>query len=129
MFRMVWTDQAQAYERDVASPAEITEFLATFKTKMVEPTMVEFFKPETGLALAIGLGRAESVVTFQNSLDPPYYISLGDPTREGIVTFWYGDDLNEYLSRNEVPTEEAEKALLYFLENTARPPNLHWEQL
>jgi hypothetical protein len=91
--------------------------------------MVEFFDPNTGLSLAVGVAGTESVVTFQQSLDPPYFISLGDPSRTDVVNFVYGNENSEYLGRNAIPMNEAESALIAFVRDRIKPANLAWERL
>ena len=71
----------------------------------------------------------DTVVTFQESLDPPYYISQGGVRDEGVTSFCYGNEETEYLNQNRVPFLSGLDALLFFVLHRSRPPGLEWECL
>jgi len=93
------------------------------------PAMVEFFEPHSGKALSIGVGRITTVVTFQESLDPPYYISLGHLRRDGITSFCAGNEDTEFLNQNVIPFSLGMGALKSFVVTRERPSNIEWECL
>jgi hypothetical protein len=128
---VVWSDYGHTYERQVENVVEALELahhVAT-TTGVNAPTVVEFFEPSTGLALDLALGRSETVVGFQYDLDPPYFQSLGDPNRLGVIPFCHGNTEIEFSEMNAVPLHKGLEALAFFVENRTRPENLEWETL
>jgi hypothetical protein len=124
--KFVWTTPHDSHEGQLQSIAEAQEMLHQAADA---PTMVEIFDPATGLAMAIGVGAAMSIVTFQETNDPPYFISLGDPEITGVLEFCYGNEPTEYLARNAVSNEAAQQALNWFIENRTCPTFFPWERL
>jgi hypothetical protein len=90
--------------------------------------MVEFFD-SSGRSIAIGVGRRQTVVTYQDSLDPPYYISQGDSGNEVPVTFQYGGEETEYLGQNIVDLHPAMNALQDFFGSSSLYAGIEWERL
>ncbi len=70
-----------------------------------------------------------SVLTFQKSLDPPYFISLGDVGREGVEWFCYAGERTEYLASNLISLDVAMAALKHFVDFRTKPECVEWEQL
>ena len=125
-----WSDFERYYERVINEAEEALQLIEELqRTKVDPPAMVEFFEPRSGKALAVGVGRMDTVVTFQESLDPPYYISLGSFRDDGITSFCYGNEDTEYLNQNRVPLQSGLDALLFFVLHRGRPPGLEWECL
>jgi hypothetical protein len=93
------------------------------------PCLVEFYNSDTGQSLGLGVGRTLTVVTYQDSLNPPYFISLGNKERVGTEWFCYGNEETEYLATNLVPMDQGKTALKHFVENRTQPENLAWERL
>jgi hypothetical protein len=131
ILKAVWTDIEQAHEITIHSIEEGVRLVEELETRSGThaPPMVEFSSTESETSLSIGVGRDGTVVTFNESLDPPYYISLGDLTRTGVKTFCWGKQETEYLARNIVSAPEGKTALAHFLTHLNRPPNLRWEKL
>jgi hypothetical protein len=95
-----------------------------------QPPLLEFRDDSSGLALGIGVGREVSVVTYQQTFDPPYFISLNDPDASGTTWFCYGTQYSEYLASNLVAPDLARQAVAEFFERDgARPSAVEWEQL
>lgn len=109
----MWTGSQKVLERTINNVGQAIEL-----TKMAhnadEPTMIEFSETETGRSLAVGLGRKHTVVTYQESLDPPYYISLGDLNCEGVTSFWYAGEETEYLLQNAIPARTRPTSFGFF---------------
>jgi len=93
------------------------------------PTIIEFWDNDTKRALGMGLGRKTTILTYQDSLDPPYYISLGNAKAEGTFWFCYGQEESEYSLSNEVEYKKGLEAIKLFFEKTGRPNNISWEKL
>jgi hypothetical protein len=129
----MWTTASGVVEMTVHTPEEVLALLEQLESAGCSPTMFEVSLPETGEALAIGVGADASVVTYQHSLDPPYFISLKEiPVRPGeaeCVSFVYGGEATEYAGINVVPYGTARAALASFVANLGKPSGLQWEQL
>jgi hypothetical protein len=125
---VMWTGSQKVLERTVNNVEQAIE-LTKIAYNADEPTMIEFSETETGRSLAVGFGRKHTVVTYQESLDPPYYISLGDLNCKGVTSFWYAGEETEYLLQNAIPAEQGQQALAFFVINRTRPTNINWEKL
>jgi len=127
---VVWSDFQRYYEHIVNNADDASQLIGDMqRMKMDPPAMVEFYEPHSGKALSIGVGRTDTVVTFQESLDPPYYISLGHLRGDGITSFCYGNEETEYMNQNLVPFALGLDALISFVLNRQRPSNIEWERL
>src|SRR5438552_2853252 len=102
MLKATWTDWDTAYEQDVSAWNEADALLDKLALQTDPPRLVEFYDPASGRALAIGVGRDSTVLTYQDSLDPPYFLSLGDPLTKGVEWFCYGNERTEYMAKNLV---------------------------
>jgi len=131
ILKAVWTDIDSVHERNICSTEDGLQFVDELGRRIGTgtPPMVEFSATEGEMSLTLGVGRDLTVVTFNESLDPPYYISLGDPSKTGVITFCWGKQETEYLASNMVSVIEGRKALEHFLAHLSRPPNLKWEKL
>jgi Immunity protein Imm1 len=79
--------------------------------------------------LAAGLGQEESVVSYQESLDPPTYASRGDESAAGIIVFYYRGHRFEFPRTHTVSVDDALEALRLFLVLGRRPENIEWEEV
>jgi hypothetical protein len=130
MLRAVWTDSKQSYERIIHNAEQGLDLVAELAAcRSDSPVMLEFIDLSSRASLAVGVGRPHTVVTFQQSPDPPYYISLGDASRHGTTSFCYGNEETEYLLRNAVSLDEGQQALSCFVSTHSKPTNLNWEKL
>lgn len=93
------------------------------------PMLLTIWEEGTTRELGIGLGRAQTVLTYQESADPPYYISLGRLDADGEEWFCYGQERTEYLARNLVPSEIIGPTIKMFVTEPFRPTTVMWEQL
>jgi hypothetical protein len=92
------------------------------------PFMVALAR-EDGSGLSIGVGRPVSVLSYISaSLDPPYFNSRGDDTREEPVEFLSGGEMTEFPPSSAIPTEAAREAMRYFFETGELSPHVAWEE-
>ena len=85
-----------------------------------------------GDALTVLLGASQSFVSFiRASGDPPYFTSLGDPTAEGVITFYVdGDHHSEALARHGIAVSEAREAVRGFVKlRSGLPRNVTWTEV
>ncbi|MFO0821478.1 MAG: Imm1 family immunity protein [Pirellulales bacterium] len=96
-------------------------------TKQVLPEMpqaVNIVRPNGDcLTIVIGAPSGSCVSFISNSGNPPYFVSLGDPTANGIFTFYVEQDHHsEGLARNVISQAEARQAVREFVLHPARLP-------
>ena len=130
--KVTWSNWDQIYERTMVNPDDVMDFVRQLHlASPTPPSMVEIYDETTYAAIAIGVGghNRETVVTFQASLDPPYFISAGDRLRGGVVSYCYGQELSEYLANNLVPWDAGLAAVEEFLRTGKHPRCIEWERL
>jgi len=130
-FKVVWTDVENVFEKVIGNQAEGLQLIQQVELPKAAaiPPMIEFSVPDREMSLTLGVGRSDTVLTFNESLEPPYFISLGNSAEIGVITFCWGNQETEYLKRNSVPFAKGLEALSFFLNHLSRPPNLDWERL
>lgn len=107
-----YIDQLHDHERDLRPVVEVTRLAAGAPS------------------LSIAVGGGETVVTFEQSPDPPYYISSGDSSRDGVsLMFFHGGQGIEHLAKNLIPWELGRRVLMQFLTSEERPDQIEWEKL
>jgi hypothetical protein len=131
-WKIVWTDPEVAHVACVPTGDAVLEWVKRLHaTERDVPPVVEIMKlPGEGPSLSIAVGHEETVLTFEETLDPPYYISLGETTRDGIgPLFIHGGQGVDHAARNLVAWDLGLEALLQFLTTGKRPCAIDWEQL
>ena len=124
-----WTTWDDSERTEITSWEEAEIFLNRLATRLQLPCLIEFYAARTGQSFGLGVGREETVATYQDSLDPPYFISLGDAGRSGIEWFCYGNERTEYLAINLIHINLGKAALKEFIESRIRPNIISWEAL
>lgn len=97
-WKVQWSDFEFTTEKTVSLSNDAISLVKNISQSDHIPTMVEFFN-DFGVSFCIGIGRDKTVLTYQNSNDPPYYISSGNKNAEGTEWFCYGQEESEYLAR------------------------------
>jgi hypothetical protein len=103
--------------------------------KVVTPEMAQavHITRTNGDCLTVVLGaRAGSVLSFvAKSGEPPYFVSLGDPTANGAIPYCVeSDHHSEALTRSVIPEEEARKALREFVcQSSGLPRDVVWAEV
>lgn len=123
-----WTDSKSSYSREINSAAEAADLIKELRSSTLEPSMVQFRDDSVGLCFGYGTGREKAVLTFQYTLDPPYYTSLAD-TPSPHMRFWYAQEYTEYPGWNMISHEDAEQALREFFVTKQLPSCIRWEKL
>lgn len=129
---VVWCDGVEVYERKgLDSQAVLGLILQIHENATTPKPVVEVFSIEDKQpSISIAMGGLEAVVTFESSIEPPYYISLGDSQRKGVTEpFYHGNQVIEHLASNLVPWESARRVLEEFLRSQKRSSCIQWEQL
>jgi Immunity protein Imm1 len=124
-----WTSFSECFSKSILSVCEAFDLLEKLKKKTEPPFILEFYDPVSRRALGIGIGRNHTVFTYQDSLDPPYYISQGGDASCDLDWYCYGQEKTEYLSRNLVSPSIIPNVLEEFLTKNTRPQGVAWEKL
>ena len=86
-----------------------------------------------GDCLTIVLGAKErSLLSFiAKSGDPPYFVSVGDPTANGVFTYYVEQDHHsEALTAHVIPESQARDAVREFAsQSTGLPRNVTWTEV
>ena len=128
-FMIAWSDWTRTEERVAEALSGIQAFIESLSLSPDPPMLLSIWEEGTTRELGVGLGRAQTVLTYQESADPPYYISLGRPDADGEEWFCYGQERTEYLARNLVPNDVIAPTVKMFVTEPSRPTTVAWEKL
>ena len=131
-WKIVWTDRRGVHEIILCGQDRVLDYLADVhsRERSLRPVVEILKRPSDSPSLSIVVGGDETVVTYEGSIDPPYFISIGDSERQGLSQpFFHGRQGVEHLAKNLVPFASALRAVSEFLEEGGRPTALSWERL
>ena len=93
-----------------------------------EPFIVELVEPAAG-RLGIGVGRDESVASFNRADDePPYLVSTGNGGVQEELVFYYQGTWTEFDPESAVPAERARAAMVTFFATGELPDDIAWTE-
>lgn len=95
-----------------------------------QPLIVEFVSP-SGARFGIGVGMAQSVLSFKASDEPPYLISAGYPKgcADHDIGLYFQGRWTEFPASALVSTASARDAARRFFATDHRPDNIRWEEV
>lgn len=126
---MSWSTYDEQFVATFDGPEDAVERLRAIQVPEGEwPPIVMFAWSDNGPFLGVSVGE-EAVLTYDTSLDPPYYVSVGDPHAPGLTCVIYGRQESEFERRALVPSTTAETAIRMFLSSRERPDVLEWEDV
>ena len=123
-----WTDEHSVYSREVDTAAEAASLIAELGASGLEPSIVHFIDSSVGLSFGYAVGREKTVLTFQYTLDPPYYASMTSSPGED-TWFWSGRQYTEYPGENMISHSDGKAALIEFFDTKKLPASVEWEML
>jgi hypothetical protein len=117
--------------RAVATPQEAVELFLRVDRSAEGPVLMDFYRESSqGGSLTVGAGRPSAVLSYQDSLDPPYFVSMGtEQPGQGTETWAYGGHESEFLERNLISKASALEALREYLTTGQRPSRIAWEEV
>src|ERR1700753_977173 len=115
-----WTDDNRVYSRDINTATEAVSLVKELGSSSLEPSVVQFRDDLVGLSFGYAVGRAKTALTFQYTLNPPYYASRANRPSED-AWFWRGQQHTEYPGENMINHRDAQKALREFFEKKKLP--------
>jgi hypothetical protein len=127
-WKVQWSDFEFTNEKTISLSNEAISLVKNISQSDHIPTIVEFFN-DCGVSFCIGVGRDKTILTYQKSNDPPYYISSGNKNVEGTEWFCYGQEESEYLASNLIDIELGYQALIEFISTGSMPAAIEWEKL
>jgi Immunity protein Imm1 len=136
MTEVMWVVEWQGYEgpreRRLVTDADQAE--ATFDEVdrgTYGRVLVDFYRDGdvSGRSLTVAAGGDQSVANYQDSLDPPYFTTLGSNDTVGTADFSYSGSLSEVLGRNLIDKDSAKRALREFVTTGERSSVLTWEEV
>jgi hypothetical protein len=127
--RVVWDVEEETVESVVEFDA-LLERLSRL-AQATEPFLVEVVARD-GSAMAIGLGRPTTVLSYMAaSHDPPYFASLGTTSmRSGqLLRYRMGGEIVEFPATQEVDLDRGIAALRQFLEDGTKSELIGWREV
>lgn len=79
-------------------------------------------------SIAIGLGTRAVLSIMSESLDPPYFNSVGDEEDGPDLVFLYRGHWTDFPFRQSVPVEAGREAVRRFAAGEFLPKNIRWEE-
>ena len=82
-------------------------------------------------SVSFGLGLPETFVQVQSESGmPPYFVTVGDSTAEGVLTFYLmGSHHTEILRRHAISSVAAREIVREFFVTGERPSEVEWEEV
>lgn len=86
---------------------------------------------EAGATLSIVVGGDETVLGFEASLDPPYFVSQGASNEEEpyMECYLHFEHHTEFSRNQVIPFSVGEQAVYEFLETGIRPERVQWQEV
>lgn len=116
-------------EQSVESPDELEVALRSLHEEFrSQPILVELIRPD-GASLAMGVGESITVLSYNPSADPPYFVSIGDEESPGTVWFGYFGAESEFSLADAVTVESGREAMKSFLHSGRPPTEVGWQEV
>ena len=114
-------------ERVVMGAQEALDLCADIEARQGFGRVLVGFTSASGHFLAVGLGADDSCVVYWESVDPPYFQSLGTTAPDDRIDFAYDGQQTELPGTVRIGRENALQALSEFMETGLRPGCIGWE--
>jgi hypothetical protein len=114
---------------EVGDEHDLERVLDEIEQKAPEPVVAEIIGSD-GARLGIGLGAPNSVLAFNPSPDPPYFLSSGEvrePNEDAV--FYLHGHWTEFPGTAVVSNTAAREAASRFIKTGDRPENVGWEEV
>jgi hypothetical protein len=127
--RVQWSEKESVI--DVPNVDELEHALADIEANVSPEYPIIVFVDTNGYRVSLGLGHVESFVQFeQESGDPPYFVTVGDNSAKGALTFYlFGSHHTEIPRRNLISAVKAREVLYEWIQTAVRPANMKWEEV
>lgn len=116
-------------ERLVYDVETLDSALDAIATNASKPLIAELVD-ERGARLGIGLATRNSILSYNASPDPPYFLSAGGiGSADDDVVFYLHGHWTEFPGSALILEHDAREAARRFLAIGARPDNVTWEEV
>jgi hypothetical protein len=126
MYRVTW----EGRHADVASCEQVDQLLDRLEAEFAgdKAILVLIEETSTGDTLKVGVGRERTVLDYvPGSLEPPYYVSVGNPGEAGTLTFRYDGEVTEIPAKNGISRALGREAVRHFCRTGRLSESVHWE--
>jgi Immunity protein Imm1 len=114
---------------EVDGEHDLQQILDGIERDAPEPVVAELVAAG-GARLGIGLGGPRSVLAFNPSSEPPYFMSVGNAgSADQDAIFYLHGHWTEFPMTALVPKAAAREAALQFMRTGDRPDNVVWEEV
>lgn len=128
-YELSWSTRTRCEQRTVHDLAAILQVVDELSNMAGPPTLLFVSETHSERELTVGLGRNKTVLGYQNSNDPPYFVSIGTPDAQGEEWFCAGKERTYVAAFNLVPTDRIVPTIEAFINSRSRPETVAWEQL
>lgn len=115
------------------SRQELADLLAAAGrlAKSREMLSIVTLESEVGATFSIVVGGDETVLAFEASFDPPYFVSKGasDEDEPCLECFVHFEHHTEFYRNEVIPFNVGEQAAYEFLETGTRPECVQWQEV
>ncbi len=89
------------------------------------------FESKPGGFLSLVVGGQETVLAFQEDLDPPYYASKGAAEAEQPILecFMHFEHHTEFSRNTVIASADGERAAFEFFETRRKPQCIRWQEV
>lgn len=115
-------------QRVVTHPQEALDLCAEIEASEGSGRVLAGFTSEAGHFFAVGLGSDESCALYWESVDPPYFQSVGTRAPDDPIDFAYDGQHTELPGTVRISRDSALRALCEFVGTGMRPECIVWEE-
>lgn len=115
-------------QRVVTAPQDALDLCAEIEANEGSGRVLVGFTSPSGHFFAVGLGWADSCAMYWESVDPPYFQSIGTLASDARIDFAYDGQHTELPGTVRISRDSAFQALSEFMETGSRPECIGWEE-
>ena len=113
----------------ITQTRQLRHWISRLEGEIDRPELINLSGPY-GRSLSIGIGSEESVASWHETLNPPYFASKGSSEEaEPVLVLFYGGHWSECPRRHVVGRDAALEAAGIFVETGVRPDNIEWVEV
>jgi hypothetical protein len=126
--RVEWSTSSETFRREIDADSALGLLDELHRQTLDCKPMVLFWRDD-GLEFGIAVACNESVLTFQETVDPPYFISKGNGRHSAGLELCLGETVSEYPPSSTISWDVARRAAVEFFALFQRPTCVDWETL
>ncbi len=119
-------DQSVAW---ITQVRQLEHWISRIEHEIARGELIALLGPY-GRSLSIGIGSKDSVASWQEEVDPPYFASKGpSDDEEPVLVLIYGGHWSEFARRHVIDRDSAVEAAKRYVQTGARPDNIEWVEV